>query len=99
LPEELLDRIIHFLPDSHTLTTLCTVSKTLNRIATPHLYTHITLSSHAFTYLRPLAFLLWTSPNHRCTVRSFNVSRAYGGNLIPWPEHPDLETVVQDMVG
>ncbi|KAI4961148.1 hypothetical protein J4E86_000174 [Alternaria arbusti] len=65
LPDELLDLILSYLPSRTTLHTLTLVSRHLNRLATAHLYTHITLYGADFKYLRPLALLFWTSPAHR----------------------------------
>jgi hypothetical protein len=104
LPEELLSHILSFLPPSsssptiHALTLVCT---TLNRIATPLLYTHITLTPASLPYLRPLALLLWISPAHAALVRSFAVRKAYGGHLVPWPqwEGVDVDGVVAGVVG
>ncbi|CAO2647503.1 Nn.00g084250.m01.CDS01 [Neocucurbitaria sp. VM-36] len=102
LPEELIDQILTFLPPP-TLHALTLVSRDINRITTPHLYASITLTSTSFTHLRPLAFLLWTSPAHANLVRAFSVRRAYGGNLDPWPKHSEgegglLESVIKEMV-
>ncbi|KAF2025082.1 hypothetical protein EK21DRAFT_26074, partial [Setomelanomma holmii] len=99
LPEELLDRILYFTDDA-TIHALTLVSKTLNRIATPYLYTHITLTPSSLPYLRPLAVLLWTSTKHASLVQSFSVRKAYGQNLLPWPDHPgvDLEAVIRSQV-
>lgn len=98
LPEELLDRIVVFTNSRPSLHALTLVSKDLNRISTPHLYTSIVLTNANFQFLRPIAFLLWTSPKHRDVVRAFSVRRAYGGNLAPWPESGELESVVRRMV-
>jgi len=95
LPEELLDRICHFTPNLHSL---CLVNKNLNRIATAHLYTTISLSHSNFKHLRSLTLMLWTSPKHRALVRSISVRRAYGGDLVPWPEHADLDGVISEQV-
>jgi hypothetical protein len=97
LPEELLDLILHFSSHS-TLYSLCLVSKAISRIATSHLYTTITLYRESFTYLRPLTLLLWTSPKHASLVRHISVSHAYGGNLVPWPEHERLQEVIEQQV-
>jgi len=100
LPDELLDLILSHLPSRTTLHTLTLVSRHLNRLATAHLYTHITLYGADFKYLRPLALLFWTSPAHRQLVRSFSVVHAYGGNLDPWPkcEGLDLDAVIRGNV-
>lgn len=100
LPDELLDLILSYLPSRTTLHTLTLVSRHLNRLATAHLYTHITLYGADFKYLRPLALLFWTSPAHRQLVRSFSVVHAYGGNLDPWPkcEGLDLDAVIRGNV-
>jgi hypothetical protein len=87
LPEELLDRICYFSP-TQSLHALAMVSRDIGRIATTHLYTSITLTRSSFKYLRPLALLLWTSPRHADLVKHISVSRAYGGNLVPWPDYP-----------
>jgi hypothetical protein len=97
LPEELLDLILQFSNHS-SVRILCLVSKTISRIATAHLYTSITLSRNSFMYLRPLALLLWTSPKHAHLVRHISVSRAYGQNLVPWPEYDGLENVIEQKV-
>ncbi|KAF2123967.1 hypothetical protein P153DRAFT_252435, partial [Dothidotthia symphoricarpi CBS 119687] len=98
LPEELIDRIV-FLTDARpTLHALTLVSKDLNRITTPHLYSAIALTNTDFQYLRPLAYLLWTSLPHRALVKVFSVRRAYGGNLAPWPQCVELEGVLRDQI-
>jgi hypothetical protein len=97
LPEELIDLILHF-SDRSTLYSLCLASRSLNRIATPHLYTNIALARDDFKHLRPLTLLLWTSPKHRALVRHISVRRAYGGNLVPWPDHPELDSLVERQV-
>jgi hypothetical protein len=51
-----------------------------------------------FKHLRPLTLLLWTSPKHRALVREISVRRAYGGNLVPWPDHPELDDLVERQV-
>jgi hypothetical protein len=95
LPDELLDLILHHVPDRATHHTLCFVSKDLNRIATDHLYANIALEKDDFKFLRPLALLFWTSEPHREAVRSFSVRQAYGGNLDPWPHHADLDSIIR----
>lgn len=98
LPEELLDRIISLVDQPSALYALALVSKDINRITTPHLYTCIALGPTSFQHLRPLAFLLFTSPKHHCLVRSISVKRAYGGNLLPWPCNPDLDVVLMRQI-
>lgn len=96
LPEELLDRIIHYSSDDRSsLHSLCLVSRDANRIATPALYSTISLRRDDFQHLRPLAVLLWTSPHHRAAVKSFTVRRAYGGNLFPWPSLEGLDDLIR----
>ena len=97
-PEELIDRIFRSVDDRATLHALCLVSLDMNRIATTHLYSRISLEKNDFQHLRPLALLLWTSEKHRNAVRSFSVRRAYGGNLEPWPKHPDLGDIIQQQI-
>lgn len=98
LPEEILDRILHYTTHRPTIHALCTVSRTINRIATPYLYHSIALRKDDFQYLRPLALLLWTSPKHRDIVHSISVKQAYGGNLVPWPSYPDLDRVLWEQI-
>jgi hypothetical protein len=98
LPEEILDRILHYTTHRPTIHTLCTVSKALNCIATPYLYHSIALRKDDFQYLRPLALLLWTSPKHRDIVHSISVKQAYGGNLVRWPDHPQLDDILRHQI-
>ncbi|KAL5118649.1 hypothetical protein ACEQ8H_003500 [Pleosporales sp. CAS-2024a] len=98
LPEELVDRICHFLSPTTSLHALCLVNKDFNRIATAHLYTTIDLSVHNFKFLRPLTLMLWTSPKHRALVRSISVRRAYGGDLVPWPKYALLDELIEQQV-
>jgi hypothetical protein len=95
LPDELLDLILHNISSRTTLHTLCFVSRNINRLATAHLYSSISLLKDDFKYLRPLALLFWTSDPHRQAVRSFAVHHAYGGNLDPWPKHEDLNAIIR----
>lgn len=94
LPDELLDLIMCY-QDRRALHALCLVSKDMNRIATARLYANIELEKDDFKYLRPLALLFWTSAPHREAVRSLCVRHAYGGNLDPWPNHPDLDAIIR----
>jgi hypothetical protein len=98
LPEELVDRVCHFVDQRAALHALCLVNKDLNRIATSHLYTTIALERNNFKHLRPLTLMLWMSPKHRPLVRSISVRRAYGGDLVPWPDHPDLDDLIEEQV-
>lgn len=98
LPEELIDRVFHFVNQRATLHALCLVSKDVNRIATTHLYTTIALTRDDFKHLRPLTLLLWTSPKHRALVRSISVRRAYGGNMVPWPHCLDLDNLIEQQI-
>jgi hypothetical protein len=98
LPEELIDLVIHSLDHRPALHSLCLVSRNLNRIATPHLYTSIALTRDSFQHLRPLTLLLWTSPKHRALVREMSVRRAYGGNLVPWPSYAGFDELVERQV-
>lgn len=83
------------IPNRRTLHALCLVSKDTNRIATARLYANIELEKDDFKHLRPLALLFWTSPPHRQAVRSLCVRHAYGGNLRPWPKHPELDAIIR----
>ncbi|KAI8931720.1 hypothetical protein NX059_011363 [Plenodomus lindquistii] len=98
LPEELTSQILHYISDRRTLHSLTLVSATLNRLSTPHLYTHLTLHPHSLPYLRPLAALLWRSPKHSACVRSISVRRAYGGNLVPWPQDEGLDALIKTQI-
>jgi hypothetical protein len=71
LPEEILEYIISLVP-KETLASLCLVSKTLHRLATPHLYSHIAFLEDVDR--ADLAYLLLTSPSHAYHVRSLAVS-------------------------
>jgi hypothetical protein len=99
IPEELISHILTFLPRP-ARHSLCLTSRDLNRITTPTLYTHITLTGTDFSYLRSLALLIWTSPKHSALVRSLSVRRAYGGDLKPWPalQGVDLHELVGRLV-
>ncbi|KAL6154079.1 hypothetical protein ACJBU6_07365 [Exserohilum turcicum] len=94
LPDEPLDLIVQHVENRATLYALCLVSRDMNRIATARLYAHIQLEKDDFRHLRPLALLFWTSAPHRQVVRSFGVRHAYGGNLDPWPHHPELDAII-----
>jgi hypothetical protein len=98
LPDELLDLILHHVKDRAAQHALCLVSKEINRIATDHLYANMHLEKDDFKHLRPLALLFWISEPHRKAVRSFSVRQAYGGNLDPWPNHPDLDYIIRKNV-
>jgi hypothetical protein len=98
LPEELTDRIFGFVDQRATLHALCQVSKDINRIATTHLYTNIALTRDDFKHLRPLTLLLWTSPKHRGLVRAISVRRAYGGNMVSWPQYADLDKLIEEQI-
>jgi hypothetical protein len=95
LPDELLDLIMCHIYDRCALHALCLVSKDMNRIATARLYANIVLEKEDFKHLRPLALLFWTSAPHREAVRSLCVRHAYGGNLDPWPNHPELDAIIR----
>jgi hypothetical protein len=100
LPEELLDRIASFLtPYRSSLHALCLTSRDINRIATAHLYHTILLQKDDFKHLRPLALLLWTSPNHAAVVRCISVKGAYGGNLMRWPAFEGLDALLKEQIG
>lgn len=99
LPEELLAHIMTFLAsDRASLHALLMTSRTLHRITLPTVYTHIILCPGSFRYLRPLAYLLFTSPIHASLVRSITVRRAYGGDLLPWPNIVGLQEVIRGQV-
>jgi hypothetical protein len=71
LPIEILDYVVSLTP-RETLLSLCLVSRGFQTLATPHLYSHITLCADLDT--GPLAYLLITSPSHACHVQSLLVS-------------------------
>ncbi|OAL07664.1 hypothetical protein IQ06DRAFT_13726 [Phaeosphaeriaceae sp. SRC1lsM3a] len=82
LPEELLDRVVSMC-SGDTLTKLCLTSKQLNRIATPHLYSHINLGATEWdegqTHISQLSHLLLTSKKHAALVTSVFVASSWGG--------------------
>lgn len=84
LPEEFLSEIFPRCSKS-PLAALCRVCKRMNRIATPLLYTSVTVSpnrspeSETVTLL-PFAYLIFTSQNHASVVKSIKVSQAFGGD-------------------
>jgi hypothetical protein len=86
LPEELLEHIVSLIP-RETLASISLVSKTLNRIATSHLYSHITFPKDVDR--ATLAYLLLTSPSHAYHVRSLAVS---GGWWVPDSAADDQQT-------
>lgn len=80
LPEELLDRVVS-LCSEESLPKLCLTSRRLNRIATPHLYSRITLGTTAWdgglSHTRELSRLLFTSESHANLVTSVYVAAAW----------------------
>jgi hypothetical protein len=96
LPEEILDHIVS-LASRDALTKLCLTSRQLNRLATTHLYSNITLGSVGYyedsyyegkkTYINHLARLLFASPVHAALVTSVFVLPAWG----PSPEDEQRE--------
>lgn len=82
LPEELLDRVVSMC-SGDTLIKLCLTSKQLNRIATPHLYSHIDLGITAWDegqhLVSQLSHLLLTSKDHAALVTSVFVASSWGG--------------------
>jgi hypothetical protein len=72
--DEILDYIVSFV-DRATLPSLSVTSKTLNRLATPQLYSHINLTENIELY--PLAYLLVTSPAHASYVQSLVVTESW----------------------
>jgi hypothetical protein len=70
LPTELVEHIISFAC-RNSLRSLCLTSKTLNRLATPYLYSEIYLKET--DRLPALAHLIFTSPTHAALVKSFIV--------------------------
>ena len=77
LPEELLSTICSFSPQS-SLLNLAQCSKTLHRIAIPHLYAHISFRTWESPFLLPFAWRVFTSAQHAKYVRSLAVSVASG---------------------
>lgn len=75
LPVELLTSLCTFLPKA-SLSALALCSRTLNSIATPHLYAHVSFregfngsDEPAWEFLLPFAWLIFTSARHAGYVR------------------------------
>jgi hypothetical protein len=82
LPEELLNLImLHCSRGS--LIALCSCSKTMHRIATPHLYSTVSLDPGVA--LLPLAYLMFTSPVHASYVQNLT-GNIFSTTNKPWPE-------------
>ena len=74
LPTELLEHIVS-LSTRESLLSVCRTSRTLNRLATPWLYSEIYLRET--DNLAALAYLVFTSPAHASLVKSFIVPRTW----------------------
>jgi hypothetical protein len=84
LPEEILDHMVSFVP-RRALHSLCLASKTFNRIATPHLYSSITVghrhgyrNGNRVTASSSLARLLFSSTSHAALVHSVTTRSKWG---------------------
>lgn len=93
LPEELLDRVISF-STRESLRSLCLASKTINRLATPYLYSNIYLK--VTDDLAALTHLVLTSPSHATLVKSLIVPHTWASvdsytqpNKWTWPNLQD----------
>ncbi|CAI6336227.1 unnamed protein product [Periconia digitata] len=89
LPEEVLANVVSQC-ERGSLLALCQCSKTLNRLATPYLYSHIRLRKQwsrfgVSAHLLPLTWLLLTSAPHAECVQSLAVQ--VGKNDCPPVEH------------
>jgi hypothetical protein len=100
LSEELLDHIISFTARD-SLPALCLTSKTLNRLATPHLYANLFLKET--DDLPALAYLIFTSPAHAALIESLNVPDTWAEpeekfTEWSWPraQYPALEGVLRE---
>jgi hypothetical protein len=111
LPEEIIDHIVSFIPP-HVLFNVCLASKTLNRLATTHLYSNMTLGQRSrrdhnlVSYTSPLAHLVFSSSAHAALVKSVVVTVPWGWNeddadsvdIQPWPMlgSPELEKLLRN---
>ncbi|OAK96542.1 hypothetical protein IQ06DRAFT_255913 [Phaeosphaeriaceae sp. SRC1lsM3a] len=104
LPEEILDKICASA-DPTSLAKLCLASKTLNRIATARLYSHIELNhlgdtAEEVSQIIPLAYLFFRSPAHAALVSSVDVGGPWGRmeedkdlcDKLSWPKSRTRET-------
>ncbi|KAH7411545.1 hypothetical protein DE146DRAFT_241312 [Phaeosphaeria sp. MPI-PUGE-AT-0046c] len=104
LPEEIIDNICASA-DRNTLFNICCASKTLNRIATARLYSHIQLGHLGYTgeedsYIIQLAYLFFKSPSHAALVSFVDVLGTWGRmeenvdwcDKLSWPESGSSET-------
>ncbi|KAL6703854.1 hypothetical protein ACN47E_008988 [Coniothyrium glycines] len=108
LSEELLDCILSYC-DQPTLAAVCRTCSTLSRIATPHLWSRICLTTTArhrgaVKYLLPLAYAVFSSPGKAAAVRYVAVPEGWGApeayedddTRRPWPVRgAELEGVLR----
>jgi hypothetical protein len=113
LPEEMLDHIISYT-NSNTLARLCRVSRQFNRLATPRIYSTVTLGYNDLYVDNPirisfLAHLLLTSTKHAVLVTSVVTTPEWGWvdedakekcEEHPWPGlgTPELEAILRDNI-
>jgi hypothetical protein len=84
LPEELLDRIVSLVVPRVHLRNICLTSKTFNRLATPYLYSTITVGygdrvdDKYQTWITSLAYLFFTTPSLAALVENVLVQNKWG---------------------
>jgi len=86
LPEEIIDKIISFLEHQPSLANTTLTSRKLNRIATPHLYTAVSLTVSRPANLAPIPLKAYRNVSEE-TVRSlphtaFDVPTTDGCNVL-----------------
>ncbi|KAL3482831.1 hypothetical protein BJX62DRAFT_99236 [Aspergillus germanicus] len=97
LPEDIIHHIFltHFSGDGDSLARLATLSKRLNRIATPILYSHVTLDlDHADESRKVRRFIMsvFSSPYLAQCVRSLELNAMY------WVSHQSLSRRRKELV-
>jgi hypothetical protein len=118
LPEEILDRIVSLTSEREgrakiaptgTLANLCLTSKTLNRLATAHLYSTLVLAypylGNPKTHIVDFAYLFIVSPAHAALVTSVTTYAGWGRteqdeeecDEVQWPNTgtPELEEILK----
>ncbi|KAL2870468.1 uncharacterized protein BJX67DRAFT_285440 [Aspergillus lucknowensis] len=96
LPEEILHHIFsnHFSKDNHSLALLASLSKRFNRIATPILYSHVTLGvedGDESRKVRRFVMSVFSNPYLAQCVRSLEL------NALPWVSHQSLSRRRKDI--
>ncbi|KAL3464945.1 hypothetical protein BJX64DRAFT_275364 [Aspergillus heterothallicus] len=97
LPEDIIHHIFltHFSGDGHSLARIATLSKRLNRIATPILYSHVTLDldrADESRKVRRFIMSVFSSPYLAHCVRSLELNSLY------WVSHQSLSRRRKELV-